>query len=177
MKKQRYPPENSSRTRKGSKYFSSNLQKCNKNPFRHLLKLTPPVHHQTSNTLVTYLPMLLLTMAPTPSCWGRAKNFLTTTRASLKTSVSGMFFFIYMRNSTSTFKKLWLKFGKLVQTWWKRIDIWCRIYSTRRERSPERSPERESWYFIGKVKVKFCGPANKDPGWGALKSCLSSRGS
>lgn len=48
---------------------------------------------------MTYLPMLLLTMAPTPSCWGLAKNFLTTTRPSLKpseTSVSDIFLFIWL---------------------------------------------------------------------------------
>lgn len=33
--------------------------------------------------MLLYLPMLLLTMAPTPSCWGLARNFLTTSRGAL----------------------------------------------------------------------------------------------
>lgn len=44
---------------------------------------------------LSYRPMLLLTTAPTPSCWGLARNFLATMRGSLisqETSASVIFF-------------------------------------------------------------------------------------
>lgn len=84
QKKQRCPPENSSRTRKGSKYFSSNLKKEYKPTTRNINSFS---HYSFMYMYLIfidfYLPILLLTVAPKPSGWGLARNFFTTGRDSL----------------------------------------------------------------------------------------------
>lgn len=55
---------------------------------------------------LSYRPMLLLTMAPAPSCCGLAKNFLSTRRGSLRTSqfwsLPGIFFLCIKASTSDT---------------------------------------------------------------------------
>lgn len=79
------------------------------NPFRQNISNSHPFHwHQKQKQMCffffffffSHLPILLLTMAPMPSPWGLAKNFLTTERGSFTTtsefSFSGILLFFFL---------------------------------------------------------------------------------
>lgn len=86
------------------------------NPFRQNISNSHPFHwHQKQKQMCSlffffffffsHLPILLLTMAPMPSPWGLAKNFLTTERGSFTTtsafSFSGILLFFFFKFSLS----------------------------------------------------------------------------
>ena len=86
-------------------------------------KISNPIK---KNSTFHYLPMLLRTMAPIPSCWGLARNFLATKRGSKTT--------------------LWLDFSGIV------AQLRNLAYKIRRRRSEFISNE-EKWYEMEREEV------------------------
>lgn len=106
---------NSNGTCRGSKHTHTHTHKEKKKleierPMIQITKISKPLKVFSS---FHYLPMLLLTMAPNPSCWGLARNFLATKRGSVTTlwlSFSGIFFLLELGNLECKIRGRWNEF-------------------------------------------------------------------
>lgn len=85
------------------------------NPWFRLQKCQNPSSSLSNKNKFHYLPMLLLTMAPNPSCWGLAINFLATRRGSataLRLSFSGIFSLLQLGNLEC---KIWRRWNEFIR--------------------------------------------------------------